>query len=348
MTKRIILQALIALTLFACSVDLEDPIDSDLISSSSSKKSSSSNKAVPSSSSLAISKCGNYDYDPATHICKAGELQEISGSGVIPSSSSKSSSSKNTSSSSSKETSSSSKIVSSSSSSVVVVISSSSSSLVQISSSSFAHYGTSKPVKNFTFEDIEYWVGTGSNKAMLIVQWNDKKSPGALAWGYRWNGTKYGYDMISDIAKTDKRFFHLRFGAGYLGYAIAGIGFDVNDDAKISNGGSCQSPVDGSVDADRYDFDDWKLCAGVDVRWSAGWYEAYWSYWVADDIKGKWEYSGLGASSRVLKDNSVDAWYFDLDMNDPDKSTFYRCMEEPDNCDGRNFFGAITPVNAPR
>jgi hypothetical protein len=341
--------------LFACGDNnFEGLIDSDLVSSSSSKKSSSSSKVAPSSSSLTVSKCGNHDYDPATHICKDGELQEISGGGAIPSSSSISPSSK---SSSSKNTSSSSKIVLSSSSSVVIVVvssssfsivPSSSSFLVQISSSSYAHYGTSKSVKNFTFEDIKYWVGEGNNKAMLVIQWNDKKSPAALVWGYRWNGTKYGYDMIDDIAKADERFFHLRFGAGYLGYAIAGIGFDISGDAKISNGGSCQSPVDGSVDADKYDFDYWKLCAGTSARWSAGWYEAYWSYWVSDNIKGKWEYSGLGASSRVLTNNSVDAWYFDLDMNDPEISTFYRCMEEPDNCDGRNFFGAITPVNAPR
>ena len=119
MNKRIILFGLIALTLFACgNYNLEDSIDSDLVSSSSSKKSSSSSKAVLSSSSLTMSKCGNYDYDPATHICKAGELEEISPS-------SKSSSSKNTSSSSSKETSSSSKTVPSSSSLVKLPSSSS-------------------------------------------------------------------------------------------------------------------------------------------------------------------------------------------------------------------------------
>jgi len=107
MTKRIVLSTLIALTLFACgNHNLENSIDSDLVSSSSSKKSSSSSKAVLSSSSLTVSKCGNYDYDPATHICKEGELQEISPSEISSSSSyissnSKSSSSKNTSSSSS-------------------------------------------------------------------------------------------------------------------------------------------------------------------------------------------------------------------------------------------------------
>ncbi|GBU25668.1 hypothetical protein R83H12_02323 [Fibrobacteria bacterium R8-3-H12] len=197
---------------------------------------------------------------------------------------------------------------------------------------------------SFSFDDIQYWVGTGSNRAMLIIQWNDDETPAALAWGYRWNGTAHGYDMIDSIAKADKRLFYLRFWSGYLGYAVAGIGFDVGGDAKVSNGGSCQSPVDGSVDADKYDFDAWKLCDGTDARWAAGWYEAYWSYWVADNIEDKWEYSGLGASSRILTNNSVDAWYFDLDLNDPENSTYYRCMEEPDNCDGKKFFGTITPV----
>ena len=91
MTKRIILSSLIALMLFACSNT--DIGNQEEILSSSSKKSSSSSKAVLSSSSITMSKCGNYDYDTATHICKAGELEEISPS-------SKSSSSKNTSSSS--------------------------------------------------------------------------------------------------------------------------------------------------------------------------------------------------------------------------------------------------------
>jgi hypothetical protein len=200
-----------------------------------------------------------------------------------------------------------------------------------------------------TFDAIQYWVGEGENRSMLIFQWNDGKCPSALAWGYRWAAeeTKRGYDIIKDIARVDKRIFYLTFSSDdQLGNTLSGLGFDVNGNAKISNGSSCKSPVDGAVYTDSYDFDDWKLCAGTNARWSAGWYEAYWSYWVADNIEDKWEYSGLGASSRVLTNNSVDAWYFDL-LNDPN-NTYRRCMAKPDNCNGRDFFGDIVPVNVPR
>jgi hypothetical protein len=209
-------------------------------------------------------------------------------------------------------------------------------------------YSPEKPLAaELTFDDIQYWVGEGENRAMLVAQWNDGKNPDALAYGYRWSGTKYGYDMIDDIAKADKRFFYLRFSDLAFGYAMGGIGFNASgsNNVKLGNGSSCESPVDGSIDADAYDFDDWKLCDDANTRWQAGWYGAYWSYWVTDIIDGKWKYSDLGASSRVLVNNSVDAWYFDINLNDPEFSTFFRCMEDPDNCDGRNFFGTIIPVS---
>ena len=50
--------------------------------------------------------------------------------------------------------------------------------------------------------DILYWVGTGSNEAVMAVNWADT----ALAWGYRWDGTKTVSDMMTDIAAADPRF----------------------------------------------------------------------------------------------------------------------------------------------
>ena len=52
------------------------------------------------------------------------------------------------------------------------------------------------------FSDILYWVGTGSNEAVLAVNWADT----ALAWGYRWNGTATVADMMAAIAADDPRF----------------------------------------------------------------------------------------------------------------------------------------------
>ena len=59
---------------------------------------------------------------------------------------------------------------------------------------------------------IEYWVGNGSNHAILAVNWADT----ALAWGYRFNGDKTVSDMMSDIAAADPRFSYTMNGS-YLG-----------------------------------------------------------------------------------------------------------------------------------
>jgi hypothetical protein len=52
------------------------------------------------------------------------------------------------------------------------------------------------------FNDILFWVGEGSNEAVMAVNWADT----ALAWGYRWNGTATVGDMMAHIAAADPRF----------------------------------------------------------------------------------------------------------------------------------------------
>jgi len=179
--------------------------------------------------------------------------------------------------------------------------------IVIISSNSLATIEASK----FTLDHIQYWVGKGKNRAVMIVHWNDGKKPEALAWGYRWDGTKTGYDMIDAIAKADSRFFYLK-GNTNLGVAIGGIGFDAGGVAKIGKGSSCQSPVDGSVSTSGYGYDDWKVCNKTNAHWFAGWYNGYWSYYVSDDSDnaGGLGYSrDAGVDLRKLQNNSMDAWY---------------------------------------
>ena len=50
--------------------------------------------------------------------------------------------------------------------------------------------------------DIIYWVGEGANEAIMAVNWADT----ALAWGYRFDGSKTVADMMEDIATADQRF----------------------------------------------------------------------------------------------------------------------------------------------
>ena len=59
-------------------------------------------------------------------------------------------------------------------------------------------------------ENILYWVGTGSNEAVMAVNWADT----ALAWGFRWNDTATVEDMMAAIAAADPRFSYS--GSGWL------------------------------------------------------------------------------------------------------------------------------------
>ncbi len=58
---------------------------------------------------------------------------------------------------------------------------------------------------DFTFDDVQYWVGSGSKQALFVVDWNDGVEPEALAWGYRWDGTATAEDMINEIVNADER-----------------------------------------------------------------------------------------------------------------------------------------------
>ena len=78
---------------------------------------------------------------------------------------------------------------------------------------------------SFSFDDIKYWVGSGSKKAALVIEWHDRNSPDAMVWGYRWDGEANGYDMIVAIAQADPRLVLLTQYTGWMGYTIDGIGY---------------------------------------------------------------------------------------------------------------------------
>ncbi|MDE6310782.1 MAG: T9SS type A sorting domain-containing protein [Muribaculaceae bacterium] len=74
-----------------------------------------------------------------------------------------------------------------------------------------------------------------------------------------------------------------------------------------------------------YDYDWWQpyeLPADKLIRWNAGWYKGYWSYWCGTADSESFAYSGLGMSSRKLADGDVDGWkYTSLDGEYIDGST---------------------------
>lgn len=184
---------------------------------------------------------------------------------------------------------------------------------------------TTNITTNITFSDIQYWVGTGSNQAAFVVQWNDSKNPDALVWGFRWDGNATGEDMLKAIAKADKRFFTLLYQGTQFGSAIGGLGFDLNgqdSNALIKSGNTTYPlyPVDGIVNTTAYDFDDY-VAKDVNDHWKSGWYSGFWSYWVKNPTDADFGFSGVGASSRALQNGSWDVWNYSPDFQTPPMSS---------------------------
>lgn len=126
--------------------------------------------------------------------------------------------------------------------------------------------------------DILYWVGEGSNQAVMAVNWPDT----ALAWGYRWNGTKSVSDMMADIAAADPRF------------SIIPGGYGIDDILFVENGDTLRrlatsywgSTNNGVMDAGiaqplaNNDFEKWAESSTgefVDSTWVEEW-GGHWNY----------------------------------------------------------------------
>ena len=55
----------------------------------------------------------------------------------------------------------------------------------------------------FNWQNIDFWVGSGSDSALLVVDFGGADFDSSYAWGYRYSGAKTGEDMLVDIAAAD-------------------------------------------------------------------------------------------------------------------------------------------------
>lgn len=158
--------------------------------------------------------------------------------------------------------------------------------------------------------DISYWVGSGENQAVLIIDWQDgKNAPGqsagqAIAWGYRWPSgqTRTGMQMLLDIAAADPR---LVVDTMHAGLFLFGIGYDLDGDggtftfAQWEENGSASDPDD-------------HFREGIEVN-------GFWGYKTGEtngtalptfaEPEGENGFK-LAAFNRNLVNGSWDAWVF--------------------------------------
>ena len=92
--------------------------------------------------------------------------------------------------------------------------------------------------------NINNWVGTGSNESAFVLQWNDGKSPGAIAWGYRWNpgAAPTLNQLIANLLAANAGIYARGDSSGSYGAGYYGFGYDTGLNNTFS--------VNGGLDAD--------------------------------------------------------------------------------------------------
>jgi hypothetical protein len=163
----------------------------------------------------------------------------------------------------------------------------------------------------FSFDDIEFWVGDGANRAALVIDWvEDSTEPPALAWGFRWDGEANGSTMLLAIVAADPRLF-VKLGGTSDYLSLYGVGYDANNDGEFAIRDGTQfdasgiafgnAPFMGTTAEDIADY------------YSEGWTFAFWHYGNAASNPyegGSWTDSGSGMVDRDLTDGTWDSWVF--------------------------------------
>ena len=82
-----------------------------------------------------------------------------------------------------------------------------------------------------TFDNIKYWVGNGTNKCAVVIDFNDDNVANcSFAWGYRWNGNAPSMTAIlGEITANDPR-LKMFASPGMWGTFVEAFGYDADGD----------------------------------------------------------------------------------------------------------------------
>ena len=149
------------------------------------------------------------------------------------------------------------------------------------------------PLYAATFDDVEVtcWAGVEPGpevkETLLVIDWQEPED--SVVFGYRWQDTASGADMLDAITLTDDRFYY-EWHPFYAG-VIYGIGWDA-----------------GGVDYYRFG---WEYYDG-----------GYWSHYSSSDGEA-WSYSGSGAEGELTDGDWVGwSWEANFIRTEPDNIPF--------------------------
>src|SRR5215469_1128292 len=93
-----------------------------------------------------------------------------------------------------------------------------------------------------SLDDIQLWAGSGANRAAVVIEWNSPEllnnstvpvpvASKAMAWGYRFNGTATGAQMLNAVLAADPKLYVIETNSS--GTLVTGIGYNLNGDGRI-------------------------------------------------------------------------------------------------------------------
>jgi hypothetical protein len=166
-----------------------------------------------------------------------------------------------------------------------------------------------------SFDDVEFWVGSGANKAAFVIDWNDGKPAESLLWGYRWDGSATGLDMFQAVVSADSRLFaHL--GTYIWGTAVQGIGYDLNGNDSFGVSPALNFGSGGLVNTTSPD--DSRIALEAGDHYVEGWNNGFWAYFNKATSGDAWASSFVGAADRLLTDGVWDGYSFAANFSGPD------------------------------
>ncbi len=228
-----------------------------------------------------------------------------------------------------------------------------------------------------TLDDIQIWIGSGTNRAGLVVEWSVPEvfsntvvpapiTDKTLVWGYRFNGTATGDQMMNAILAADRRLYMV---TAYGGGFIEGIGYNLKGDGVIgiTDGTTTNYSSQGIVADPTVNVDAARPINSSDLYWG-GFNGPSWElwnelggqggllvspirgtnqYWIPDDtnapysgVHGQWEFSQSGISGLTLTNGSWIGWSvaaggldFSSDTN-PSTIAYYFHKHAPVSPDG--------------
>lgn len=82
----------------------------------------------------------------------------------------------------------------------------------------------------FTFDDIHYWIGDGTNRAAVIIDWNNAKPNSSIVYGVRWDGPSTNVARLLRVLANEDGRLHAALSSESWGTWVLGFAYDVDGD----------------------------------------------------------------------------------------------------------------------